>query len=96
MPDRTVSVVDSSRWVEKLLPQGVKCIQLRIKDTPKTLLEEEVKRSVCLAKKYGATLFINDYWSLLSALLQKVFILVKRICTQQILIPFISQGCIWV
>ena len=57
-------VVDSSYWVEKLLPEGVKYIQLRIKNMHKTRLEEEIKHSVFLAKKYGATLFINDYWEL--------------------------------
>jgi len=57
-------VVDSSHWLEKLLPQGVQCIQLRIKNMSAPLLEEEIKRSVLLAKKYGATLFINDYWEL--------------------------------
>ena len=57
-------VVDSSHWLEKLLPQGVKCIQLRIKNAPKKALEDEIKRSVLFAKKYGATLFINDYWEL--------------------------------
>lgn len=57
-------VVDRSHWLEKLLPLGVKTIQLRIKDLQEKQLEEEIKRSVFLAKKYGATLFINDYWSL--------------------------------
>jgi hydroxymethylpyrimidine kinase / phosphomethylpyrimidine kinase / thiamine-phosphate diphosphorylase len=57
-------VVDSSHWLEKLLPQGVKCIQLRIKNMDQMRLEEEIKRSVFLAKKYAATLFINDYWEL--------------------------------
>lgn len=57
-------IVDSSHWLEKLLPEGVKCIQLRIKNMHQTRLEEEIKRSVLLAKKYGATLFINDYWEL--------------------------------
>ncbi|WP_419418466.1 thiamine phosphate synthase [Legionella sp. D16C41] len=57
-------VVDSSHWLEKLLPQGVKCIQLRIKNKKKADLEKEIKASIALAKKYGATLFINDYWEL--------------------------------
>ncbi|MFI4918357.1 MAG: thiamine phosphate synthase [Legionellales bacterium] len=57
-------VVDGSHWLEKLLPEGVKCIQLRIKNMHGTRLEEEVQRSVFLAKQYGATLFVNDYWQL--------------------------------
>ena len=57
-------VVDRSDWVGKLLPLGVKTIQLRIKDLQGYQLEEEIKRSVLLAKQYNATLFINDYWEL--------------------------------
>lgn len=57
-------VVDSSQWVEKLLLWGVKYIQLRIKNLKGKALEEEIKRSILLAKKYKALLFINDYWEL--------------------------------
>jgi hydroxymethylpyrimidine kinase / phosphomethylpyrimidine kinase / thiamine-phosphate diphosphorylase len=57
-------VVDNSQWVEKLLRAGVTCIQLRIKNAPKNTLEQEIKKSVQLAKKYQARLFINDYWEL--------------------------------
>jgi hydroxymethylpyrimidine kinase/phosphomethylpyrimidine kinase/thiamine-phosphate diphosphorylase len=57
-------IVDRSHWLEKLLPLGVKTIQLRIKDLQGSQLEEEIKQAVVLAKKYSATLFINDYWEL--------------------------------
>lgn len=56
-------VVDSFAWVETLLKLGVKTIQLRIKERNKTLIEE-MKRSIAVAKKYQALLFINDYWDL--------------------------------
>ncbi|MCW8410103.1 thiamine phosphate synthase [Legionella sp. PATHC035] len=56
-------VVDRFSWVEMLLKLGVKTIQLRIKEKSK-ILEEEMKQSIALAKKYGATLFINDYWDM--------------------------------
>ncbi|MDP3559568.1 MAG: thiamine phosphate synthase [Legionellaceae bacterium] len=60
-------IVDHSHWLEKLLPLGVKTIQLRIKD-PALCLETEIKKSIALAKQYNATLFINDYWELALAL----------------------------
>lgn len=56
-------IVDSSAWVEKLLPLGVKSIQLRIKEKTASL-DSEIIKSIELAKHYGATLFINDYWEL--------------------------------
>lgn len=57
-------IVDSSNWVEKLVLAGVKYIQLRVKNTHKSFLEEEIKRSIFLAKKLDAILFINDFWEL--------------------------------
>ena len=57
-------IVDRSHWLAQLLPLGVKTIQLRIKDLQGDQLEQEIKRSVFLAEKYNATLFINDYWEL--------------------------------
>lgn len=57
-------IVDSSQWVKKLLAQDVKTIQLRIKNANPLLIAQEIQRSVLLAKKYQAKLFINDYWKL--------------------------------
>lgn len=57
-------IVDSSHWLEMLLPLGIKCIQLRIKEASQERLEEEIKRSVHLANQYNAALFINDHWEL--------------------------------
>ncbi|MFJ1267181.1 thiamine phosphate synthase [Legionella lytica] len=56
-------VVDTADWVEALLKMGIKTIQLRIKERTDSL-EEEMKRSIALAKEYQAILFINDHWDL--------------------------------
>lgn len=57
-------VVNSAAWIKKLLPLGVKTIQLRIKNKYGIELENEIKESINLATKYQAKLFINDYWEL--------------------------------
>jgi hydroxymethylpyrimidine kinase / phosphomethylpyrimidine kinase / thiamine-phosphate diphosphorylase len=57
-------VVDSAEWIERLLPLGVKTIQLRIKEQPLERVEEQVRRAVELSRRHGARLFINDYWQL--------------------------------
>lgn len=58
-------IVDSAAWLEKLLPAGVRTIQLRIKE-PETCasLSAEIQRAVEIAEQYHAQLFINDYWEL--------------------------------
>ena len=57
-------VVDSADWLERLLDQGIKTIQLRVKDKCQFELEDEISQSVKLAQSKNARLFINDYWQL--------------------------------
>jgi len=57
-------IVENAAWVEKLVRQGVKTIQLRIKNVSAEKLEQELKNSIQIAKEYAARLFINDNWQL--------------------------------
>lgn len=57
-------IVESTQWLEKLLPLGITTIQLRIKNKTGDALENEIINSIAIAKKYNSRLFINDYWQL--------------------------------
>jgi len=57
-------VVDSAKWLERLLALGISTIQLRVKDLQGEDLEYEIITAIETAKQYGARLFINDYWQL--------------------------------
>lgn len=58
-------VVDSSEWIGILCENGVKTMQLRIKKPESSeQLEQEIAKSVKLCEKYGARLFIDDYYEL--------------------------------
>ena len=57
-------IVDSSRWLERLLPCGVKLVQLRAKNLPESELYQEVKKSKSLCENYNSQLIINDHWKL--------------------------------
>lgn len=57
-------VVDSVEWVARLLEQGVKTLQIRLKTSSKEKLEQELKTSITLARNHHANLFINDHWQL--------------------------------
>jgi hydroxymethylpyrimidine kinase/phosphomethylpyrimidine kinase/thiamine-phosphate diphosphorylase len=57
-------VVDSVDWLEKVLQQGIKTLQLRIKDKSADEIVADIKAAVALGRKYQARLFINDYWQL--------------------------------
>lgn len=57
-------ILDSADWIERLVPLGVKLVQLRVKDKSETELRREIRRAraVCLA--HGCQLIVNDYWQL--------------------------------
>lgn len=57
-------IVDSVEWIENLISIGVKTVQIRIKNRPLVEIENEIARSVALAKKHNVRLFVNDYWQL--------------------------------
>lgn len=57
-------IVDSADWIERLIPIGVKLVQLRMKDVSEDILREHIKRSKAICEKFGCQLIINDYWKI--------------------------------
>ncbi len=55
-------IVDSTAWIERLVPLGVKLVQLRIKDMPEAALRDEIRRARALCAGEGCQLIVNDYW----------------------------------
>jgi thiamine-phosphate pyrophosphorylase len=64
MLDPFYLIVDSIAWLERLLPCGVKLVQLRIKDKPEAELRVEIAAGKALCDKYSALLVVNDYWKI--------------------------------
>lgn len=57
-------VVESFEWIERLILEGVKTLQIRVKNRPLAEIEAEIARSIALAKQHNVRLFVNDYWQL--------------------------------
>lgn len=57
-------IVDSSDWIARLVPLGVKLVQLRIKDATEEALRQEISASKEICAKHGCQLVVNDYWQL--------------------------------
>jgi thiamine-phosphate pyrophosphorylase len=55
-------IVDSAAWIARLLPCGVKLVQLRIKDRPDAIIRTEIAEAKALCSRYGTKLIVNDYW----------------------------------
>lgn len=64
MLDPFYLIVDSSAWLRRLLPCGVRLVQLRVKDKTDAELKAEIEASRDLCRAAGAQLVVNDYWRL--------------------------------
>ena len=55
-------IVDSADWIERLIPLGVKLVQLRMKDQPEEALRAHIRRAKAICAAHECQLIINDYW----------------------------------
>ena len=55
-------IVDSADQIEKLIPLGVKLVQLRMKNVPLEVLHQHIQRAKLVCKQFHCQLIINDYW----------------------------------
>lgn len=55
-------IVDSAEWVERLVPLGVKLVQLRMKDCADAELRTAIRRAKAVCAANGCQLIVNDYW----------------------------------
>ncbi len=62
MLDPFYLIVDSAAWIARLVPCGVRLVQLRIKDKPDAIIRAEIKKAKAHCAHYGAQLVVNDYW----------------------------------
>lgn len=64
MLDPFYLIVDGAHWLPRLLPCGVRLVQLRIKDQPEDAILTEITIAKGLCARHGAQLVVNDYWRL--------------------------------
>ncbi|SSZ40434.1 thiamine phosphate synthase [Bartonella grahamii] len=57
-------IVDNADWVERLLPLGIKLVQLRMKHENQQIIRQHIKRAKNICNKLGAQLIINDHWEI--------------------------------
>lgn len=57
-------IVDSADWLRRLVPIGLRLVQLRIKDLPPEALAAEIADAKAICARHGCTLVINDHWQL--------------------------------
>jgi len=61
---RFYPIFDHAGWLARLLPLGVRLVQLRVKDRPPEAIQAEARRAKALCAEHGATLVVNDHWQI--------------------------------
>ena len=62
--DKFYPIFETSDWLERLLPIGIKLVQLRIKDKSRREVQSEIKKAKLLCYNFNTQLVINDYWEI--------------------------------
>lgn len=57
-------IVPDFAWLERLVPLGVKTIQLRMKDLAEDDMRRQIADSLALCRRHDCTLIVNDFWQL--------------------------------
>jgi thiamine-phosphate pyrophosphorylase len=55
-------IVPDTDWLARLLPQGIRLVQLRIKDKDASVVRAEIKKAAALCAAHRCQLIVNDYW----------------------------------
>lgn len=55
-------IVPDTEWLARLLPHGIRLVQLRIKDRPDSVIRAEIDQAVSLCAAHGCELVVNDHW----------------------------------
>ncbi len=57
-------IFDRTHWLPRVLPLGVKLVQLRIKDKTEDVVRADIRTAKQLCADANCTLVINDYWQI--------------------------------
>lgn len=55
-------IVPDLAWMERIVPLGVRTVQLRLKDASADEVRRQIAGSLEICKRHGCDLIVNDYW----------------------------------
>lgn len=62
--DRFYPIFPDAGWVERMLPHGMKLVQLRVKDRSEDETRAEIVRAQAACRTADALLVVNDHWQI--------------------------------
>ena len=61
---RFYPIVPDVGWLERIVPLGVKLVQLRIKEGTRDDIRDQTRRALDVTRAHGCQLILNDYWQI--------------------------------
>ncbi|WP_068460051.1 thiamine phosphate synthase [Hyphomicrobium sulfonivorans] len=61
-PDVFYPIVPDAAWAARVIPLGVRTLQLRIKDAASADVLPQIEAALAIAHRHGCQLIVNDYW----------------------------------
>ena len=55
-------IVPDLGWLERIVPLGVRTVQLRLKDASSEDVKRQIAGSLDVCRRHGCQLIVNDYW----------------------------------
>lgn len=59
---RFYPIVPDTAWLKRIVPLGVKTVQLRIKGEGDAKIRDEIVAAIAITRQHGCQLIVNDYW----------------------------------
>ena len=59
---RFYPIVPDIGWLARIVPLGIKLVQLRIKDGTRADIVDQTRKALTLTRSHGCQLILNDYW----------------------------------
>jgi len=55
-------IVPDADWLARIVPLGVRTVQLRVKDAGPEEVRRQIEAGLAIARAHGCQLIVNDYW----------------------------------
>ncbi len=55
-------IVPDADWLARIVPLGVRTVQLRVKDVDAAEVRRQIEAGLAVARAHGCQLIVNDYW----------------------------------
>ncbi len=59
---RFYPIMPDAHWIARIVPLGVRTVQLRVKDAPQAEIQRQIASAMKICAAHGCQLIVNDYW----------------------------------